>query len=345
MFIAILDSKTAIFRLTLVIINLFLGIEFITLLGNITYFLLQKFRKGRNLEAFFTENLGYVLGAIALAPIIGFIYLLVNQQLPTYAEIQIFSLIPLVNNGVGTVGFFFRSGIPIYSYESLVYSIIQVVILLLVTIFFIRKSYSTTEMGNLMPIFEYNESKRQENLAKFFQDTPIPSIDRVETNINFYSKKNTFSLIKKEWLLIQRINSIKKTYFFVWLLLILLAGLLETHIRFTSFNQTIIQYLVATPIALELGLIITIYQSIKSNKNIALGTNSQNRLVKLFYTIILVSPFLLILVTEMIIETIVFILVLILMAEILSKFNLNSLIITYMAGLFMFWLFTGIFLP
>lgn len=338
-----LNKSTYAIRLVLVDINFFLGIEILLLSGNFIYFLLQRIRKGKNWEVVFAEQSIVFIGLICAIPLF-FFYMFYIHQLLSFQILLNLSFLPIINIATGNVGFFFRSGIPFYSYMSLIYSLLQIVLLLALNIIFIQKSFSTAELGQLLPVLEFFQNQRAMTLSTF-RDHPIPDIDKVKSNANFYNKRTIVPLIKKEWLLIKRVSSLKTNFIAVWILAVVVFVLNVFKIRLDPFIFSFSEYYLALPIALEIGCLVTMYQSIKSNDKIVSVPRRKNLYVKLLSTLVFISPFYLLMILKINLFVIIFLLALIIIAEIYNRININSFYLNYLTAIFMVPFFIIIFLP
>ena len=210
-------------RLIYVILNFFFGIELVSLIGNLIYLILQRLRVGKNWSILYAEQ-SILIGGIVIAVPILFIYLFISDNIPSYQALSKYSLIPFINIAVGNVGFFFRSGIPLYSFISVIYSLLQILILFSIDIIVIKATFSTAELGDILPVLEYFENQREMTL-EIMRNTLVPTIDEVEKNENFYSKFKFVSLIKKEWVFYKRTSEFKTNFIFVFVLVILTFSL------------------------------------------------------------------------------------------------------------------------
>ena len=336
------NTQTAGIRLALTILNVFLGVEVVFLFGNVIFFLLKRIRKGKNWETMYAEQINVVSILFMAVPGV-FFYLLISNMLPAYQTLLIFSILPFINLSTGITGFFFRSGIPMYSYISILYSLVQIIILLALSIFFIKKSYSTAELGNILPILDFFDNQRQMQL-NLFKDKQIPNIDKVDKNVDFYSKKTVYSLIKKEWLLVKRTNSLKNNFIFMWLFTIIVFIVDLIGLQIDSLLLILAQYALPFLIEMELSCLLIIYQSIKVNKKLLLTERKKDLYVKILLTLIFMSPFFLILVAKMNIFVFVLMLLILIIAEVLNRININSFFINYGAGGILVTIFVSVFL-
>lgn len=339
----ILNKNTVAFRMILVTFGFFLGIEIISLFGSFIYLILQGFRKGKSWSVTFAENNDYFVIVLVAIPAV-FFYLMLYDMLPSYETLLNFSFLPIINIATDNIGFFFRSGIPFYSYLSIIYSLIQLLILLVVNLLLIKYFYSSAELGEILPVMKYFEDQRDMFRASF-HNLPSPSIDKVNENVIFYSKNDLYTLMRKDWVLIKRTTEIKSNYIVVWILIMITVVIDLLKIHLSAFVTTFIEPYFGVGIGMELGCLVTIYQSIKLNDSILPINKRNNAIIKTIYSFIFLVPFLILFVIKLNPLAIIFILALLLISEILNRININSYMVNFIIGMGLFPFFTFIFLP
>ncbi len=338
----ILNKNTSLFRLFFVILGFFLGVEIISLTGNLIYLSFDRIRVGRNLGITYVENnLAFSLLVVAIPAF--FIYLFMTENLPSYEFLSKYSLIPIMNIAVGNVGFFFRSGIPLISYLSIIYSIILLGILLSINFLFIKKFYSTADLGDILPVMEFFETQR-EMVLSMFNSVPKPTMNKVTENVDFFNKSDVLSLIKKEWILIKRTKELKTNFILVWCLVIVTIILASVKYSFNTYILSFVGNYFALVIGIEIGCLVTIYQSIKVNNQIVPLNKGKNFKVKIFFSFLIITPFLLLFILKLSILALLFILAILFISEALNRMNFNSFIVNFFIGLILFPFFNVIFL-
>ena len=334
-----LNRTTASFRIAFVILLFAIGSEIVSEIGNIFFFIFRRLRYGKNWAITSVEQPIFTIIILAIIPVV-FLQLLDAQSFPSYNTLSNFIYVPLVSTAIGSVGFFFRSGIPLNSYLSIVISLTQLVILFFINIVLIKINFSSSELGDLLSVLDYLDNQQKEMIFAFMNNLPT-TLDEVEENYDFYSTKAEFSLIKKEWLLIKRSNELKINFLVICVLSLLTVGLSFVKVSFSQ-NPDVLSiafYVFTFMIALEIGSLATLYHSISLNYEILALSRIKNVLEKFFYSLLYLIPLapLLILKTSLIL--IILVIVLIIISEILNRIQVISTMVSFFIGMILSFIF------
>jgi hypothetical protein len=313
-------------RLFLIFLNYYLGLEFISIIGDIIFFLSNKIRSGKNWILIFTEKNNIIVMITSLIVPVIFILLFDSNIAWTYQKLTEFSYLPFVNVAISNTGLLFRSGVPIASFYGIISLIIELMLFSLVTIILVKQSSGTSELGDLMPVLEYIDSQKQKLMSDSEDYFASPALDKVERNTEF--NKTTFSsLLKKELLLFDRSNDLKMNFLFILFTFPILLSICffpgNLYSNYSSF------FLIGTIafIFFELDTIMKFFYSIKLNSELLHVYSFENMKVKFIVSFIVLIPFFIIFILKINGSFLVLGIMLYLIAELLIRYNLRNLFV------------------
>ena len=169
---------------------------------------------------------------------------------------------------------------------------VQIILLILIVLYLIKKSSPERELAEIMPILEYLENQQ---MNEFVNNERIPqSSDTYETNKNELQSENQFlSLMQKEWLLFKRTKELKNAIiilpiyvlFFLFLNFLPLLG-----VKFSSFDTLLNGVSIFLINYHSMDVLSAFYYSHSFNKLILPVTDKINQKVKIFGTLIIIVP-------------------------------------------------------
>ncbi len=325
--------KISYFVIIPILLNYFLGFELISLIGNIVFFLFKPLRSDKDWAIIFADKSNIVVsGSTVIIPLL-FVALANQKSLLTFQLLQKYSFLPFINIAIANTGFLFRSGIPFSAYIGLGSLVIQIVLLEMVILILIKFISTSSELGDLLPILEFLDSKQIDNLLVNDENFLQISVDKVDRNTKFMKGEENKSLLKKDLLLINRSNDFRFNIFLIFFL-----SILSTIFFILGINQNsdfIYAFMITffALITLELDSIIKIFYSISLNSKLLFSDSLQNYLIKGVFGLIFFIPILIIFIFKINLVLILMFVVLIMIGDVLNRFNIRNYFIILFLGL------------
>ena len=341
----ILFLQISLIRIIPFFLNFLLGIELVSLISNIFFFLGNFLRSGKQWGVIFTEkNNVFVNMSLLVVPLI-FYQLYIQLQLPSFNLLCNFIYIPFINVAVSNTGLLFRSGVPISSYFGFISCFVEVMILIIINVILIRLLSSTTELGDILPIMENLQSTKEILLTPNEGLNSIPSITKVEKNELFDLSRDEFSLIKKELLLINRSSDLKLNIAQMILIPIAVLLFFFLNLESYSFALVIVGLLTIQLITVEIDTLSKLYHSISSNKRILAIENSKLLNVSIFVTFVFSVPIFILILPHFNILSIFLLPSIWLVSYILKTLKINNTTVNLYISVFILSLFVNVIFP
>lgn len=336
--------KVSMLRLVLLVANVFIGLEMMLLVSNVTFFLFNQIRAGRDWDILVADKSKFFLnGSTLIFPIL-FLQLVNGHYLWTYQMYSNYYFIPFVNVSVSSVGLLFRSGVPLVAYLSLLSSLLEILLLFIVVLVFIHLNQTTTEFGDLLPIMDFLNSRQQKIFIRNNENPITSDISKVEASTTFSYSNSFRSLIAKDWLLFSRNSEFKGNFLASIFCSIVITILLFLNAQSSPNIFFIVVVLTGYEIAFIIDTMTKIFYSISLNHDLLHVEDSINLKIKLAFAIVASVPILLILAYKISFLVVILILALFILTELLNRWHLSNFFVEMIVGLILGTIFINLFI-
>ena len=205
-----------IWRLVIIFLGCFFGLDFCTSMSRICFFIFQRVRRQQKLFNIWANNPNVSALSLFLVPGLA-LYLFTQHFLISFSTLANFYFLPLINTAVAITGCFFRSGMPLISWEALIVSVIYSILLNIITINLALKPRSIQDIIDILPALKHQDSIRE----NFFKGGKILEPSDIVKNADFPGKKSFklkspfYALVLKDWLAITRLREIRSYLYLV----------------------------------------------------------------------------------------------------------------------------------
>ena len=203
-------------RLLIIFIGCFFGLDFCASLSRISFFIFQKFRHQKRLMTLWTGNQAIVGATFVLIPLVA-LYLFGRGYYISFSTLANFYYLPVINTALALTGSFFRSGMPLVSWEAITLSIIYALLLEILAYNLATTTRSTQDVIDLIPILKHSDILR-ENLIRgrrTLEPSDIVKNAEFVGNTSFKNKSPVYAFLLKDWLAITRLREMRRFFYYI----------------------------------------------------------------------------------------------------------------------------------
>ena len=212
----ILLAHLPIWRLLIIFIGCFFGLNFCTSLSRISFFIFQKFRQQKRLITLWINSQN-IYGLIFVLIPLGALYLFGRGFFISFSTLENFYFLPIISTALAITGSFFRSGMPLISWEALILSIIYALLLEIIAFKLATRTRSVQDVIDLLPILKHSDIIR-ENLIKgrrTLEPSDIVKNAEFLGKTSFKNKSPLYAFLLKDWLAITRLREIRRFIYYI----------------------------------------------------------------------------------------------------------------------------------
>ena len=205
-------------HLPLIIINFLIGFEFVTIFGDMLYFIFQPLREGHSWAEKSLDKSNPLLIIVDFGVPAVFLQLASEGVLFTFNTMSNFILLPFVNECVVITGFLLRSDPTESCWWALFIVIVEYIIFNAFILSLIQLSSPTRESADQLPSIGILEGQQKIKYSNMESIVLQPSnVDKIG-NIEFIGKGSVNALLLRDFIAFVRINSYIMAPFLLFLL-------------------------------------------------------------------------------------------------------------------------------